>query len=326
MTAPALQVQDLEILAPSGTKLVSGVSFQVFPGHLLGLLGETGAGKTLTARAVLGLLPKTLRASGKVSFDGHTWYSLGEPDQIAQHLGTSTGLMLQNPAAAFDPMQRIGRQLVESVVHKRLMTRQEGTHRARELCEYLGLSDTDELFQLYPHELSGGMAQRLALALTLMPRPRLLVVDEPTSALDANLRIEALKLLRSISEEAGMAALLVSHDLGLVSSFCDSVAIIYAGRLVEYGPMTTVIDRPAHPYTATLLSCELTLDRPSRSRLPVILGEPPSPGNWPRGCSFHPRCPDAQERCAIERPLFTNEPDGGYACHYPRREGRTCNI
>ncbi|MFJ8820125.1 ABC transporter ATP-binding protein [Amycolatopsis thermoflava] len=326
MTTPALQVQDLEIVAPSGTKLVSGVSFEVSPGHLLGLLGETGAGKTLTARAVLGLLPKSLRASGKVSFDGHTWHSMSRPEQIAQLLGTSTGLMLQNPAAAFDPMQRVGRQLVESVVRKRLMTRQEATHRARELCEYLGLVDISELFQLYPHELSGGMAQRLALAQTLMPKPRLLVVDEPTSALDANLRIEALKLLRSISEEAGMAALLVSHDLGLVSGFCDSIAIIYAGRLVEYGPMAEVIDRPAHPYTATLLNCELTLDRPSRARLPVILGEPPSPGNWPRGCSFHPRCPDAQDRCANDRPLFTKDSDSGYACHYPRREGRTCEI
>jgi oligopeptide/dipeptide ABC transporter ATP-binding protein len=234
--------------------------------------------------------------------------------------------MLQNPAVAFDPMQRVGRQLVESVVRKRLMTSREATCRARELCEYLGLSDPDELFQLYPHELSGGMAQRLALAQTLMPKPRLLVVDEPTSALDANLRIEALRLLRSIAEEAGMAALLVSHDLGLVSRYCDSIAIIYAGRLIEYGPMTTVIECPTHPYTATLLSCALTLSRPSRDRLPVVLGEPPSPGNWPRGCSFHPRCPDVQDRCRTERPAFTNEPDGGYACHYPRREGRTCEI
>ncbi|GAB3588587.1 ABC transporter ATP-binding protein [Amycolatopsis endophytica] len=326
MTSPALQVQDLEIVTPNGTRLVSGMTFEVSAGHLLGLLGETGAGKTLTARAVLGLLPRTLRASGKVSFDGRTWHALDHPEEVTHLLGTSTGLMLQNPAAAFDPMHRVGRQLIESVVHKRLMTRREATYRARELCEYLGLSDTDELFQLYPHELSGGMAQRLALALTLMPRPKLIVVDEPTSALDANLRVEALRLLRSIAEESGMAALLVSHDLGLVSRYCDSIAIVYAGRLVEYGSMTAVISAPTHPYTATLLNCGLTLDRPSRIRLPVIAGEPPSPGNWPSGCSFHPRCPDAQDHCGDERPLLTNDHDRGYACHHPRREGRTCEI
>jgi oligopeptide/dipeptide ABC transporter ATP-binding protein len=318
----ALSVEELRIVSFRDVEIVSGVNLEIEPGKLLGLLGETGAGKTLTARAILGLLPRGLRATGRVRFADSEWMPLSSPSAIAQRLGRTVGLMLQNPVNSFDPLQRIGPQLIESVTRNKLMSKDSAHERAAQLCEQLGLGSADLLFRLYPHEISGGMAQRIALALALMPSPRLIVVDEPTSALDANLRIEALKILQRTSRETGMAMLVVSHDLGLVSHYCDKIAILYAGHLMEMGAMESVLHSPSHPYTATLISCSLGLDRPARAVLPVVGGEPPLPGNWPTGCYFHPRCPDAESRCKSEAPSLTSYRERLVACHFPREEER----
>lgn len=317
MSAAAIQVEDLSVTTAEGTQIVAGVRLTVGSGELFGLVGETGAGKTLTARAILGLLPQGLYATGQVLFGDGEWITLDKPLRVARHLGRSTGLLLQNPVSAFDPLQRIGPQLIEAVVKNGVMSRIEAGERAASLCQQLGLGDVESIFRLYPHELSGGMSQRLALAVTLMPEPQFLVVDEPTSALDANLRVDALRLLRSISRENGTGMLLISHDLGLVSHFCDTIAVLYAGHIVDVGPTLDVLRLPAHPYTRTLVSCSLSLDDPRRDHLPALGGEPPQPGLWPSGCYFHPRCPDAQDRCRVERPVLTKDGTRRVACHFP---------
>jgi oligopeptide/dipeptide ABC transporter ATP-binding protein len=313
----AFEAEDIGVATAHGTEIVSGVDLAAAPGELVGLLGETGAGKSVTARAMLGLLPQGLRATGRIRFGDGQWIPLDQEEGIARHLGRTAGLMLQNPKGAFDPVKRIGPQLVEAVVRNKLMTKPEAERRAVQLCEYLGLGDVQAVFRLYPHELSGGMSQRAALVMTLMPNPKLLVVDEPTSALDANLRVEALRLLRSIARESDTAMVVISHDLGLVSNFCDVIAVLYAGHLVETGGTRDVLVAPRHPYTKSLIGCSLRISAGNRIILPTVAGEPPLPGQWPHGCYFHPRCPHAEELCQAERPVFAGDTVGGVACHFP---------
>ncbi|GAB3009730.1 ABC transporter ATP-binding protein [Amycolatopsis acidiphila] len=312
----ALEAEDVRVATTAGAEIVGGVQVAVRSGHILGLLGETGAGKTVTARAILGLLPRGLCASGRVRLAGDHWIELDRPGELRAKLGRSTGLMLQNPMSALDPVRRIGGQLIEAVVRNGLLKKADAVNRATELCERLGLGSAKEVFRLYPHELSGGMSQRVSLAMTLMPGPKLLVVDEPTSALDANLRVEILTLLQSIARDSGTAMVLISHDLGLVSRFCDDAAVLYSGHLAETGPTTDLLRRPSHPYTRTLVSCSLRLSQPKRTELPTVPGDSPVPGHWPSGCYFHPRCSQAQDECRTYRPAFVKVADRGVACHF----------
>ncbi|WP_236789754.1 ABC transporter ATP-binding protein [Amycolatopsis sp. GM8] len=318
----ALCVQDLSITTARNLSIVESVSFSVETGRVVGILGETGAGKTVTARAALGMLPRGLRARGQIRLGGGDWADAADSKALTQHLGGYSGLMLQNPAGSFDPLQKIGSQMIESVVRNRIMSKRVALARAGSLLDQLGLPDADSIFAKYPHQLSGGMSQRVALALTLMPRPQLLVVDEPTSALDANLRIEALRLLRSLVLDSGTSVVLISHDLGLVSRFCDEIVVMYAGRVVEAGPTEAVLSHSAHPYTRSLTACTVRFDRSSRSVLPTIGGEPPLPGEWPTGCHFHPRCPEVLDICSGRLPVFEecSGPDHGAACHRIRQE------
>ncbi|UWZ34826.1 ABC transporter ATP-binding protein [Dactylosporangium roseum] len=314
-----MQVRDLRVTTQLGVELVGGVDLSIDRGELFGLVGETGAGKTMTARAAMGMLPRGVRATGQVRFGEREWLSLDSP-AVARHLGRTVGLMLQNPVAAFDPVMRVGRQLIESVVRSGAMPRRDAVRRADELCHQLGLGGWDAVEKLYPHQLSGGMSQRLALVMSIMPGPEVLVVDEPTSALDANLRVEALRLLRSLTDESHMAVLLISHDLGLLSRFCDSVAVLYAGHVAEAGPTAKVLGAPAHPYTRSLIQCSLRLDQGRRQKLPVVPGEPPTPGSWPAGCHFNPRCPAVQDRCRTERPVLRSDAGRAVACHFAELE------
>ena len=320
----AFEAEDIGVTTVDGTEIVAGVDLAAASGELVGLLGETGAGKSVTARAMLGLLPRGLRATGRIRFGDGQWISLEQGKGIARHLGRTVGLMLQNPRGAFDPVKRIGPQLIEAVVRNKMMTKHEAEQRAMQLCEYLGLGDGQSVLRLYPHELSGGMSQRAALVMTLMPRPKLLVVDEPTSALDANLRVEALRLLNSIARESGTAMVVISHDLGLVSHFCDSIAVLYAGHLVEKGNTREVLTMPNHPYTRSLIGCSLRISAGNRTILPTVAGEPPLPGPWPLGCDVHPRCPNADDLCHVERPLFRTDTGRGVACHFPLQEEKAC--
>jgi|HubBroStandDraft_6_1064221.scaffolds.fasta_scaffold85424_2 oligopeptide/dipeptide ABC transporter ATP-binding protein len=322
MSGALFQMQDLRVVTagPSNASivLVDGVSLEVAASEVVGVVGETGAGKTLTMRAALGLLPSGTRASGHIELDGRV-FPLERIREVRSLLGRATSVVLQNPVGAFDPLVRVGDQLIEGVLRLGLLSRPDALRRAAELLADMGFDDPAMVQRLYPHQLSGGMAQRVATAMGMMPRPRVLVLDEPTSALDANIRVEVLQLFRRTVRSEGTAAFLVSHDLGAVSHFCDRIAVMYAGRVVEYGETARVLSQPAHPYTRALLACSLALDSPSRQRLAIIPGVVPAPGKWPSGCPFRARCPLAQDICAEVRPALLGDDGRRVACHVATR-------
>jgi oligopeptide/dipeptide ABC transporter ATP-binding protein len=275
-------------------------------------VGETGAGKTLTVKAILDLLPRGLTATGEVIIDGKV--HLNGSSRPSQAAALETAVVLQNPSAMLDPLKKVGDQLTEAVVWHGLLERRAAIARADALLSKMGFPDPSDVRQLYPHQLSGGMAQRAALTMALMGQPRLLVVDEPTSALDAHLRVEVLQIIQRAARDEGSAVLLVSHDLALVSQFCDEVSVMYAGRVIEVGPARRVLEQPAHPYTRMLTSAAATVDAPPRRPLAVIPGAPPAAGQWPSGCVFEPRCPYRFDRCTVERPALPTVQDSA-ACH-----------
>lgn len=301
----AVAIERLHVTATNGlgsVMLVGGLDLRVPRKHVLGIVGETGAGKTVSMRALLGLLPRGLNATGRAQLGGGEWVDIGLASRMREFLGTTTGIVLQNPVSMFDPVVRVKHQLTEGVVRKRLASRRAALERAERLLDAMGFDEPSKVLELYPHQLSGGMSQRAAIAMALMPRPLVLVVDEPTSALDAHIRVEVLTLLRNAVLEQRSALILVSHDLGLVSHFCDSIVVMYAGYVVEAGEASDVLSNPSHPYTRALLACSPSLDLPPRSPLAHIEGSHPRPAARPAGCVFAPRCPVAFSRCRTERP------------------------
>lgn len=316
-----LEVEDLTVRVVAGNDwraVVEGLSLSVGAGEICGIVGETGAGKTLATRAAIGLLPSGVRADGSVRLGGDA-YGIGS---LRGLLGRETGIVLQNPMTALDPMMKVGQQLCEGVLRHRLSEQEAATERAIQLLARLDFDDPAAVLELYPHQLSGGMAQRVTIAMALMPRPRLLVVDEPTSALDANVRTSVLRLLHGIVREERSAVLLVSHDLRLVGRFCDRVCVMYAGRIVEEGPASELLDAPAHPYTRALLACEVTVGATPRQRLPTIAGAPPSAGSWPPGCVYADRCAEVRGRCDEVRPQLEPTSRGLVACLWAERKGQ----
>lgn len=293
---------------------VEDVELEVRAGELLGVVGETGAGKSLSVKAMVGLLPPGARiAAGRVRFGAGEERPLGA--DAARVLGREAGMVLQDPASMFDPVMRIGAQMVEGVTTARQLTRPAALARAAELLGRVGFSDAQQVLRLYPHQLSGGMAQRAAIALAMMPSPGVLIVDEPTAALDAKLRVDVLELIRDSARREGAGVVLISHDLALVSTFAESIAVLYAGRIVEHGPTAMVLGDPRHPYTRLLLACSPSLDAAPQAPLAVIEGAMPQPGSRPRGCSFHPRCAQALAACGARRPELLDVAGVGVACH-----------
>jgi oligopeptide/dipeptide ABC transporter ATP-binding protein len=322
MSAVAFRTDDVRVFTAAADRapvpLVDGVTLDIGPGEIVGVVGETGAGKTLTMRAILGLLPAGTRAEGAIRL-GERVVELSDVRGLRRLLGRETSVVLQDPIGMLDPLVRVGDQLIEGVVRLRLASKQEAKARATELLAAMGFPDPAMVQRLYPHQLSGGMAQRVATAIGMMPKPRMLVLDEPTSALDVNIRVEVMRLFRETARAEGTGAFVVSHDLGLISHFCDRIAVMYAGRVVEYGATKTVTSAPAHPYTQSLLGCSIALDAPNRQPLGVIEGAPPAPGKWPSGCPYRPRCPYAQEVCAEVRPPLRGDQARSAACHFAER-------
>jgi oligopeptide/dipeptide ABC transporter ATP-binding protein len=311
-----LEVTRLSVHAQQGTVktlLVDDVSFAAPAGQTVGIVGETGAGKTLTVRAVAGLLPLRVHATGHLRIGPDAEADLDSESAMARIRGKKVGIVLQNPIAMFDPLMRIGRQIIEGVVLRKLYSADRAIERAAALFASLGLSEL--VLDLYPHQLSGGMSQRAAIAMALMSRPSVLVADEPTTALDANLRLEVLSLLGLVARDFDTSVILVSHDLGLVSHVCDTVVVMYAGRILEEGPTQDVLRTPQHPYTAALLSSSTTLDATPRRRLSVIPGQPPEPTDWPAACVFEPRCRHRFDLCAARRPVLHVDGSHAAACH-----------
>jgi oligopeptide/dipeptide ABC transporter ATP-binding protein len=317
-----LDVDDLVVgFAVDGTEVraVDGVSFHVDVGERVALVGESGSGKTLTALAIMGLVdPPGRVGGGRITLDGRQLVGLDERQYRAVR-GASVGMVFQDPMTALNPAQRVGEQVAESVrVHDSTATRDSARRRAHELLEQVGLPAGAARARDYPHQLSGGMRQRVMLAIALANRPALLLADEPTTALDVTTQAQILDLLDELRREIGLAVLHITHDLGVVAGHAERVVVMYAGRIVEEAPADALFRAPRHPYTRGLLASAPAAAhaRPhTRGGLPAIPGQPPAPGAVPPGCAFHPRCPFAQPRCAAAvPPLEVLAPERSVAC------------
>jgi oligopeptide/dipeptide ABC transporter ATP-binding protein len=299
-TAAVLEVQGLVVEAGSvngPVRLVDGVSFSVQRGRTLGLVGESGSGKSVTCLSVLGLPPRGVNVTqGRMLLDGRDLRDK-TPEQLTALRGREIGMILQDPMTSLNPMLTIGRQITEMFRYRDdVANRAERETRAIELLRRVRIPAPESRLKSYPHQFSGGMRQRVAIAINLACNPRLLIADEPTTALDTTVRLQILDLLRDVQSERGTAIMLVTHDLPLVRRYCDDVAVMYAGRIVEQGSVEEVFRRPQHPYTKGLLGAVPRL-RSVQHRLTVIPGQPPLPGSIDEGCRFAPRCPRADAQC-----------------------------
>jgi len=298
--APLLQVESLaiEFSGNAGAiRVVDDVSFDVGVGEIMGLVGESGSGKTVTCRSILRLLPagRASIAAGAVRFEGRDLVALTEPAMRAVR-GASIAMIFQNPSSHLDPVMRIGDQIAEAVVYHQKVRYAEARRQAADLLRRVGIPDAERQLDAYPHEFSGGMRQRAMIAAALSCNPKLLIADEPTTALDVTVQAQILRLLLELRERTGLAIIFVTHDLGVVAQICDSIAVMYAGRIVERGPKAAVLSAPLHPYTHGLIRSQPE-SAPSGRPLPLIEGQPPSLQDPPPGCRFHPRCSYAEARC-----------------------------
>ena len=290
-----LSVEGLRVAFPrSGTEAVRGVSLAIAPGEALGLVGESGSGKSLTARAILGLLPRSATVSGRIAFDGQSLLDLPRP-AMQKLRGSRIAMIFQDPMSSLNPVLRVGDAIAQVVrAHDRGAGATAAGH-AVELMERVGIRDAAARARDYPHQFSGGMRQRIMIAMALAARPALLLADEPTTALDVIVQLGILQLLDRLRREEGMSLLLVSHDLGVVAGVCDRVAVMYAGEIVETGPTAKVLFQPRMPYTVGLVA---SVPREGqRGRLVAIPGTPPAAGRLAPGCQFAPRCPLASGEC-----------------------------
>jgi oligopeptide/dipeptide ABC transporter ATP-binding protein len=317
MTEPVLEVRDLvvEFRSEDGPlRAVDSVSFSVGRGEIVGLVGESGAGKTLTSEAILGLIAcPPGRVSGEVRFRGRELLGLDER-ALARIRGREIAMIFQNPGASLNPVFRVGDQLVEAMAVHGPERRSTLWRRAVEIFARVGIQAAEARARDYPHQFSGGMAQRVMIGMGISCTPSLLIADEPSTALDVTIQAQVLALIRQLAREMGMAVLLVSHDLGIVSQMCHRVIVMYAGRIVEQAPIATIFRAPAHPYTRALIACLPELD--GRGRLGAIPGMMPGLTAAPAGCRFHPRCAVAEARCAIDEPALRPVSAGQIAaCH-----------
>ena len=301
-----LEVQGLKIDFPTrrGTvHAVRGIDFRINAGEVVGLVGESGSGKSATAGALLGLLPSPGRITGgDIRWKGA---SLLEPGRIAQARGREIGLVPQEPIRSLNPFARVGKQLEEVLRHHQGLSRRDAQQASVELLASVGISAPARRARQYAHELSGGMCQRVLVALALAAEPELIIADEPTTALDVTIQAQIVRLLRSLRDDRGLSVMFITHDLGLVRTLCDSVLVMYAGLIVERGSVADVFERPQHPYTAALMASRPE-ENTSLRRLPAIQGSPPDPVSPPTGCPFHARCGFRLDpRCADELPPLT---------------------
>jgi oligopeptide/dipeptide ABC transporter ATP-binding protein len=295
-------------------KAVEGISFSIDRGRTLGVVGESGCGKSVTALSIMRLLetPPAEIASGRIMFDGRDLLALAE-DEMRQLRGFEIAMIFQEPMTSLNPVHRVGDQIAEAVRHHLAVSREEAADRAVEALRRVGISHPERRARQYPHELSGGMRQRVMIAMGLSCQPKLLIADEPTTALDVTIQAQILELIREVQEETGAALMLITHDLGVVAEMVDEVMVMYAGRVVERGSVDEVFLHPRHPYTEGLLA-----SIPSKGmrgqRLNVIRGTVPNPFNMPAGCNFAPRCPARFGPCDSHDPVLTRSDDREVAC------------
>ncbi|CAN5152055.1 ABC transporter ATP-binding protein [soil metagenome] len=320
--APLLEVRDLStgFRTPRGlVRAVDGVSFTLDQGRTLAVVGESGSGKSVLARSIMGLLPRRgVERSGRVTFDGHVISDLA-PAALRRLWGAEMAMIFQDPMTSLNPVMRIGRQVTESLRHHLGLGRDEADEAALDLLTSVGIPEPARRLRQYPHQLSGGMRQRVTIAIALACGPKLVLADEPTTALDVTVQAQILDLLADQRRQRGLAMVLVTHDLGVVANRADAVVVMYAGQVVERAPTATLFDEVRMPYTEALLNSIPRLDRPSHTRLQIIGGRPPDLARTPPGCRFAPRCPYAQDRCRDEEPPLTESdtPGHAYRCWFP---------
>jgi peptide/nickel transport system ATP-binding protein len=321
VSAPLLSIEGVSVSLPTprgALKAVDNVDLAVAAGSTLGVVGESGCGKTMLSRAILQLLPKRARLSGRVMFNGRDLASL--PAEALRRLrGPELAVVFQDPMTSLNPVLTVGTQLVETLQAHLGMDTPAAVRRGAELLAEVGIPAPEQRLRQYPHQLSGGMRQRVAIAIALSCEPRLLIADEPTTALDVTIQAQILDLLAREQRRRHMAMILITHDLGVVAGRTDEVAVMYAGRVVERAPTTALFARMRMPYTEALLAAIPKLDSPPHTPLPAIAGRPPDPTRPLPGCSFAPRCKYADGQCHGAKPPLTDPAHSGalYACWHP---------
>jgi peptide/nickel transport system ATP-binding protein len=318
---PLLSVRDLSVTftrhGEQPFNAVDNISFDVDAGQTLGLVGESGCGKSVTSLAIMGLLPRRGNTvTGTVSYDGTDLLGLSD-SQMRDRRGRDIAMIFQDPLSSLNPVVPIGRQVTEVMERHRGLSRKEAMPQARELLERVGIPDPEARLRNYPHQLSGGMRQRALIAMALACAPRLLIADEPTTALDVTIQAQILALLKELVVDTGTALIMITHDLGVVAGLCDEVNVLYGGRIVERGERHRLFAHAAHPYTNGLLGSIPRLDAPRGERLDAIPGSVADNLPWDSSCAFAPRCPRALDRCREETPVWEEHPATGLRCHNP---------
>jgi oligopeptide/dipeptide ABC transporter ATP-binding protein len=322
-----LEVEDLRVAFAAGgreIRAVDGVSYQVDAGHTLAIIGESGSGKTVGCRAIMGLLPTGTAISGSARLRGTELIGLSDA-ALRKHRGSDMAMVFQDPARSLNPTMRAGAQITEAIRTHRKVSKAEAHAQAVELLRLVRIPAADRRFYEYPHQLSGGMRQRVVIAMALACRPKLLIADEATTALDVTTQAQIMELLLELQQELDMALIFISHDLGLAASYADEVVVMYAGKIVEQAPAKRLFGAGGTVkmrYTRALLDAIPHLERPAHTQLPVVSGRPPEPTTLPPGCSFAPRCPSAADDCRTTEPGLTEHAPGHrWACWHPCENG-----
>jgi peptide/nickel transport system ATP-binding protein len=325
---PYLSVTDLTVAFPTEDGLVravDGVSLSLEKGKTLAIVGESGSGKSVTAQAIMGLINrKAAQITGQIWIGGQELVAMPEPDVQALR-GDEMAMIFQDPMSSLHPFYRIGDQIVEAIKAHRGIGTKLARRETLEMLRHVGIPAVERRIDAYPHQLSGGMRQRVMIAMALINSPDLLIADEPTTALDVTVQAQIMELIQSLQAEFGTTVILITHDLGIVADVADDVAVMYGGRIVELGPTRVIYDNPEMPYTLGLLASIPRMDRDPNKRLDPIRGNPPSPIKLPKGCVFQPRCNYFERvpggRCFTERPeLLESEPEHSVRCHLPHEE------
>ncbi|MDI9638858.1 ABC transporter ATP-binding protein [Kamptonema cortianum] len=315
----ALSVNDLHV-AIRGTEILRGVSFSLEAGKTLGVVGESGCGKSMTGLAIMGMLPPGGSVTrGTIHLDGRELTQLRERDWI--HIrGQSVALVMQDPFTSLNPVMRVGEQIAEVFQLHKGFTPKQAKAAAIEMIAKVGVPSPADSAKKYPHQMSGGQRQRIVIAIAFAAKPKVLIADEPTTALDVTLQAQILRLLKSLQEEENTAVMLISHDIGVIGSVSDDIAVYYAGRVVESGSVSTVIGSPSHPYTQALLQA---MPKRGQGRLSVIGGQPPLLSDLPPGCAFAPRCKHKFNKCSTEPGLLTAPSGNQTACWLAQESSQT---
>jgi oligopeptide transport system ATP-binding protein len=319
VTPEALRIESLSVrfATPDGVlAAVNDFSLRLRVGQCIGVVGESGAGKSQSFLAVMGLLASNATVEGRALFAGDELLG-ATPEALNEIRGSRLAMIFQDPMTSLTPHMKVGEQIIESIMLHEGRSREEALGRALELLETVQVTDAPRRLNQYPHELSGGMRQRVMIAIALACNPQVLIADEPTTALDVTIQAQILALLANLKRDRGMAMALITHDLGVVAGIADYVVVMYAGRIVERGPVKRVLKSPRHPYTQALLASMPRVDEAGHQPLQAIAGQPPNPRRLPNGCAFHPRCEYADATCRDVRPALEGDELEAVACHRP---------